>query len=164
MAKRRQRFFRHGELHLVVLALLDRQPMHGYQLMGELERLFAPGYRPSPGSVYPAIEALAEAGLVAGAEQGGRRVYELTSAGAEALMRRQHDLATIEGRTGVRLGGAGDVDDALDRFAVRVRSVAPRLGPAVLDAALDELAQRLERLAVASGRGADPVTTRRRIS
>ncbi|EUA73856.1 hypothetical protein I540_0264 [Mycobacteroides abscessus subsp. bolletii 1513] len=36
------RFFRHGELPLVLLALLAQRPMHGYELMSELSRLFGP--------------------------------------------------------------------------------------------------------------------------
>lgn len=147
MTKRRPSFFHHGELHLVVLALLQRQPMHGYQLMGELARLFAPGYRPSPGSVYPCIEALAETHLVVGSDDGGRRVYEITPEGVEALTRRQHEVAAIEARTGVRLGGADDVDEALERFRSRVRAVAPRLDLATVDALLDEAALLIERLA-----------------
>lgn len=153
--------FRHGELHLVVLALLEREPMHGYQLMGELNRLFAPGYRASPGSVYPGIEALAEAGLIDGSDQGGRRVYELTSRGADALSRRQHELVAIEVRTGVRLGESR-AEDCLDRFVTRVRAVAPRLDLQTLDGALAAAAAELERLAAH-----DPPqtsTTTRRIS
>ena len=58
------RFFRHGELPLVVLALLEREPMHGYQVLGELTRRFGDVYVPSAGSVYPAIRALRDDGLV----------------------------------------------------------------------------------------------------
>ncbi len=161
MPKRTTRsMFRHGELHLVVLALLQRQPMHGYQLMGELNRLFAPGYRASPGSVYPGIEALAQAGLVAGADRGGRRVYALTPAGTDALTRRLQDLAAIEVRTGVRLGGAHEAEDALERFAARIRAVAPSVDVARLDEALDDAASGIEQLAADHG-GAHPRTTRR---
>src|SRR5207253_2255839 len=79
-----RRFFRHGELPLVLLALMDDRPMHGYEVMSELSRLFGPHYRPSPGTVYPAIEALEAERLVAGEEHDGRTIYETTPAGAEA--------------------------------------------------------------------------------
>lgn len=139
--------FRHGELHLVVLAVLERQPMHGYQLMGELTRLFAPGYRASPGSVYPAIEALSEADLIAGSDEGGRRIYALTPSGSEALRARLHEVAVIEARTGVRLARAGEIEDSLDRFVARVRSVAPRLDLETLEEALATAAANIEQLA-----------------
>ena len=157
----RRSLFRHGELHLVVLAVLERQPMHGYQLMGELNRLFAPGYRASPGSVYPCVEALAEAGLVTGTEEGGRRVYALTPSGAEALARRVDELAAVEARTGVRLGSGG-ADGSLERFAARVRAVAPRIEPEALDEALAAAAAGIEQLA--SQRPSHTRTTTRRIS
>ncbi|HUF31964.1 MAG TPA: PadR family transcriptional regulator [Acidimicrobiales bacterium] len=162
MATRSKRsFFRHGELHLVVLALLAGEPMHGYQLMGELARLFGPAYRPSPGSVYPGIEALTEAGLIAGSDDGGRRVFALTPAGSEALARRLDELLSIEARTGVRLTGAADVEAALDRFVARVRAVAPRLDPATLDEALEAAAARIVQFATASDIPQQSTTTRR---
>ena len=145
----RQSLFRHGELHLVVLALLERQPMHGYQLMGELNRLFAPGYRASPGSVYPCVESLAEAGLVTGSEEGGRRVYALAPSGTDALSRRVDELAAVEARTGVRLGSGG-AEGSLDRFVARVRAVAPRIEPEALDEALAAAAAHIEQLVAAS--------------
>lgn len=164
MTKRLKRaFFRHGELHLVVLALLARERMHGYQLMGELARLFGPAYRPSPGSVYPGIEALAEAGLITGSDEGGRRVFTLTAAGSDALSRRLDELVAIEARTGVRLGRAGDVEEALDRFAARVRAVASELDPVVLDEALEAAAAHIVQHAT-GGNATDTSTTTRRIS
>ena len=164
--------FGHGELLLVALAVLDRQPMHGYQLMGELNRLFGPRYRASPGSVYPAIEALAESGLITGSEQGGRRVYALTPIGTEALSRRLHELAAIEVRTGARVGRSGEVEGALERFVARINAVAPRIDPQTLDEALRAAAGDIEQLAaaaarieqLASQRTSQTSTTTRRIS
>lgn len=159
----RRAFFRHGELHLVVLALLAREPMHGYQLMGELARLFGPAYRPSPGSVYPGIEALATAGLVSGSDEAGRRVFTLTAAGADALSRRLDEVVAIEARTGVHLGDAADVEEALDRFVARVRAVASQLDPVALSGALDAAAARIVQHAI-GGDEPDTTTTTRRIS
>lgn len=162
MAKRlRRAFFRHGELHLVVLALLAREPMHGYQLMAELARLFGPAYRPSPGSVYPGIEALADAGLVTGSDEGGRRIFTLTAAGVDALARRLDELVAIEARTGVRLAAADDVEEALDRFVARVRAVAPQLDPVALGEALEAAAAGIVRHATASNASHTTKTTRR---
>lgn len=165
MVKRAKRvFFRHGELHLVVLALLAREPMHGYQLMGELSRLFGPGYRPSPGSVYPGIEALTEAGLITGSDEGGRRIFTLTAAGFEALSRRAHELVAIEARTGARLAAADDVDAALDRFVARARAVASRLDPLVVAKAIDAAAEHIERYGPATEDASDIDPTTRRSS
>src|SRR3954469_10916998 len=98
---RSRRFFRHGELPLVVLAMLADRPMHGYELMSELSRLFGPRYRPSPGSVYPALEALEGEQLLAGEVGEGRTTYRATTAGVDAVRLRRDDLAALEFRTGV---------------------------------------------------------------
>lgn len=165
MAKRSKRaFFRHGELHLVVLALLAHEPMHGYQLMGELTRLFGPGYRPSPGSVYPGIEALTEAGLITGSDKGGRRILTLTAAGSEALSRRAHELVAIEARTGARLAAADDVEAALDRFVARIRAAASRFDPVMVAKALDAAAEHIERHAATTGDASDTDPRTRRSS
>ena len=41
--------------------------------------------RPSPGAVYPALQLLADEGLIAGEEAGGRRTFSLTDAGREYI-------------------------------------------------------------------------------
>jgi len=46
-----------------------------------LERASGGAWRPSPGAVYPALSALADEGLIAGEESGGRRTFSLTDAG-----------------------------------------------------------------------------------
>jgi len=145
-----RRFFAHGELPLVLLALLEERPMHGYELMTELGRLFAPRYRPSPGSIYPALDALEAERLVTPEEKGGARVYGLTSLGQEALDKRRDALAAIELRTGVSVGQRGTVEAVLARFALRIRGLAGRLDPTALDEILDRAIREIEDMAVVS--------------
>ena len=135
-----RRFFRSGELPLVLLALLARRPQHGYDLMGELERLFGPAYRPSPGSIYPALSALEAEALVEATADGDRRTYALTTLGREALQARAGLLAEIEGRTGARLTGSGTLQPAIDRFVARVRELAGDIDIEALEQLLDEAA------------------------
>ena len=137
------RFFRHGELHLVILAIVAATPMHGYDLMAELARLFGPRYRPSAGSIYPAVEALASEGLLTDADVDGRRVYSVTALGSEALTARAGALAAVEVRTGVHLSNRPRIDAALTRFETRVRAVANRLDPDTLDQLLDDAADTI---------------------
>lgn len=139
-----RRFFNHGELPLVLLALLAERPMHGYDLMAELGRLFAPYYRPSPGSVYPAVEALEAEGLIDPQVDDGPRVYRLTPSGEQALEARRDALARLELRTGVRVGQRGTVDAALDLFAARVRGLAGRLKPDALERVLNRTLDDIE--------------------
>jgi DNA-binding PadR family transcriptional regulator len=136
--------FQHGELPLVVLALVAKGPVHGYELMAQLKRLLGPDYEPSPGSVYPAIAALVAEGLVTSEGDGSRkRVYRTTAKGRSALSARRSALRTFEVRTGARLE-TGEVEDALGRFVARVARIAERLDPDVVEDVLDRAAAELE--------------------
>jgi DNA-binding PadR family transcriptional regulator len=68
-----------------VLALLLERPMHGYEMIQELESRTGGIWRPSPGSVYPTLQLLEDEGLIVAETDGGRKRYSLTDAGrAEA--------------------------------------------------------------------------------
>jgi len=138
------RFFRYGELPLVLLVLLERQPMSGYDLMGELDRLFGPVYRPSPGSVYPALKALAAEALISTVGDGEPARYRPTTAGHEVVRNRRDDVAAIEQRTGRRLAAVDDVEAVLARLRSRVTAVAGRVSIVQIERELDEAAERLE--------------------
>jgi DNA-binding PadR family transcriptional regulator len=70
-----------GDVRAAILALLREEPRNGYQIMSEIEERSGGAWRPSPGAVYPALSQLADEGLIAGVESGGRRTYRLTEAG-----------------------------------------------------------------------------------
>jgi DNA-binding PadR family transcriptional regulator len=81
---RRQRA-RRGQVRLAVLTLLDERPMHGYELITELEDRSEGRWRPSPGSMYPALNHLEEGGIVSAEEVDGKKQYSLTDRGREVL-------------------------------------------------------------------------------
>mgnify|MGYP004465956715 CR=1 FL=1 len=64
-----------------VLALLLERPMHGYEMIQELESRTGGIWRPSPGSVYPTLQLLEDEGLIEAQATGGRKSYQLTDAG-----------------------------------------------------------------------------------
>jgi len=64
-----------------VLALLVERPMHGYEMIQELESRTGGIWRPSPGSIYPTLQLLEDEGLIVAEESGGRKRYALTDAG-----------------------------------------------------------------------------------
>src|SRR3954470_9821328 len=72
---------RRGDVRAALLVLLAEEPRNGYQLMQEIEQRSDGAWRPSPGSVYPALQQLEDEGLVTTATRDGGRVYELTDAG-----------------------------------------------------------------------------------
>jgi DNA-binding PadR family transcriptional regulator len=74
------------------LLLLAEEPRNGYQIMQEIERRSDGVWRPSPGSVYPALAQLEDEGLVRVEERDGRRTYALTDAGRAYVQDRRDDL------------------------------------------------------------------------
>lgn len=140
------RFFRHGELPLVLLALMADRPMHGYELMSELSRLFGPAYRPSPGTVYPAVDALEAEDLIEGSSHDGRTTYETTAAGLTALDERADALAALEVRTGARVRRSDSLDGPLARFNARLAPLSARVDPEAAAEILDRAAAEIESL------------------
>jgi DNA-binding PadR family transcriptional regulator len=81
---------RRGNVRAAILALLLDRPMHGYEMISELESRTGGVWRPSPGSVYPTLQLLEDEGLIVSEESGGRRRFTLTEAGrAEAQRENQ---------------------------------------------------------------------------
>ena len=79
---------RRGDIRTAVLAVLDEQPRHGYEVIQALEDKTGGAWRPSAGSVYPTLQLLEDEGLARSSDRDGKRVYELTEAGhAEARAR-----------------------------------------------------------------------------
>lgn len=72
---------RRGDVRAAILALLAERPMHGYEIIGELDERTQGAWRPSPGSVYPTLQMLEEEDLVAGEEADGKRRFTLTATG-----------------------------------------------------------------------------------
>jgi DNA-binding PadR family transcriptional regulator len=72
---------RRGDVRAGILSLLAEEPRNGYQIMQELEQRSRGVWRPSPGSIYPALQQLEDEGLVREAQSGGGRVFELTERG-----------------------------------------------------------------------------------
>ena len=72
---------RRGDVRVALLIALLDGPGHGYELIQALEAKADGRWRPSPGSVYPALQLLADQGLVTSAEQDGKRVFAITEAG-----------------------------------------------------------------------------------
>lgn len=83
--RRRPRVSR-GDVRIGVLAVLNEEPMHGYQIMQELEERSGGGWQPSPGSIYPTLQQLADEGLIASEPVDGKNVFSLTEEGASAVL------------------------------------------------------------------------------
>ena len=88
------RVFAPGDLKLLFLALIADQPCHGYDLIRQIEGMFAGAYSPSPGVVYPTLTLLEESELILGDAAGGKKRYQITQ-GGQAFLR--ENAVTLEG-------------------------------------------------------------------
>jgi DNA-binding PadR family transcriptional regulator len=73
---------RRGDIRSAILLLLAEEPRNGYGLMQEIEERSGGVWRPSPGSVYPALAQLEDEGLVRAIEHEGRKSFTLTDEGS----------------------------------------------------------------------------------
>jgi DNA-binding PadR family transcriptional regulator len=72
-----------GDVRAAIIRLLAESPMHGYQIIHEIQTRSGGVWKPSAGSVYPALQLLADEGLVTSKETAGRRTYSLSKSGQE---------------------------------------------------------------------------------
>jgi DNA-binding PadR family transcriptional regulator len=82
---------RRGDIRTAALLLLAEEPRNGYQIMQEVEERSEGVWRPSPGSVYPALQQLEDEGLIRSEELDGRKVFALTDAGRAHVEERGTD-------------------------------------------------------------------------
>lgn len=81
--RRGQRGGRRNNVRAAILALLTERPMHGYEMIKEIDTRTGGVWSPSPGSVYPTLQLLEDEGLITSEESGGRKRFTLTEAGRE---------------------------------------------------------------------------------
>jgi DNA-binding PadR family transcriptional regulator len=76
---------RRGDIRAATLALLAERPMHGYEMIKEIEERTGGLWRPSAGSIYPTLQLLEDEGLIGGEELEGKRRFSLTEEGRSRL-------------------------------------------------------------------------------
>ncbi|WP_438752860.1 PadR family transcriptional regulator [Pararhizobium sp. O133] len=101
-----------GDLQLLILALLARQPAHGYELIRTIEEISGGFYVPSPGMIYPALTYLDEIGHAVAEADGNKKLFRITDEGRAAL---EADRAKADriieglGRIGAKMEAVRDV-------------------------------------------------------
>ncbi|PIE32921.1 MAG: PadR family transcriptional regulator [Ilumatobacter coccineus] len=74
-----------GTIAAALLALLDEEPRHGYDMISALNERSGGRWIPGPGSIYPTLRRLEEQGLVESTYTGGKQVYHLTMDGRQRV-------------------------------------------------------------------------------
>lgn len=165
--KRRGRMFGTGELRLALLALIAREPRHGYELIRAIEDMTGGSYAPSPGAVYPTLQMLEEEGQIKpakaksssdDAEGGSKKPFKPTKSGKGELEERADEVADLM----ERLGEHGERTERIkekspDLFramsnlgsVLKNRAKAGKLDQAAMNEIvdiIDEVAKRIERM------------------
>ncbi|WP_139335515.1 PadR family transcriptional regulator [Janthinobacterium sp. TND4EL3] len=84
--ERAERVFGRGDLPLIVLALIEISPRHGYEIIKAIEERCGGAYAPSPGAVYPTLTLLEEQDHVTSGESvSGKKLYTITDLGRAYL-------------------------------------------------------------------------------
>jgi DNA-binding PadR family transcriptional regulator len=109
---------RRGDIRTAALLLLAEEPRNGYQIMQEVEQRSEGVWRPSPGSVYPALAQLEDEGLIRSEEIDGRKLFAITDQGRASLAKRGGEAPAPWEQM------SGDISD--DAFEIRhlIRDVA----------------------------------------
>jgi len=84
-----------GMLSFLLLFLISKKEMNGQELADELEK--RKGDKPSPGTIYPALKNLREAGLIKENKEGKSISYNLTDEGKAELKIAKANFAQIFG-------------------------------------------------------------------
>jgi DNA-binding PadR family transcriptional regulator len=137
---------RRGNVKAAILAVLAEKPMHGYEVMQQLEERSGGMWRPSPGSIYPTLQLLEDQGLVRSEEVEGRRVFSLTDEGkteAETIVERGAPWATSEsGPEGARFKVRG----AMIQLIAAAKQVGMAGSPEQIDKTVEILAEARKRI------------------
>lgn len=143
-ARGRGRGVARGDVRVAVLTLLGEEPMHGYQIITELADRTHGVWRPSPGSVYPLLQQLADEGLVTSTDDGGRNVFSLTEEGASAATEETGGPPVWDRVAGEET--AVDLREAVDNVASAARQVAKTGTPEQATQAAEILTDARKRL------------------
>jgi DNA-binding PadR family transcriptional regulator len=130
-----------GGIRFAILGMLKERPRHGYDLIREMEDLSGGLYSPSPGAIYPTLQALEDESLVTSVTEEGKKVYAISEAGTVYLDQHKDRADSHRERWQAQwgsgqAGGTGEtlseIHEALDVVKRAVRDSAGdagRLGP-----------------------------------
>lgn len=92
------RLFGSGDLRLLVLALIEQQPRHGYDIIRQIGELLGGEYSPSPGAIYPTLTLLEEQELVTSEKEGGKKRYTITRSGSAHMDEQRRAIEALKER------------------------------------------------------------------
>jgi DNA-binding PadR family transcriptional regulator len=111
-----------GDVRGAILRLLaEGGSWNGYQIIQELTNRSGDAWKPSPGSIYPALQQLQDEGLILAEEQDNKRSYSLTEEGKTAAAKLGDDAAPWEVAA-----------EGIDTDAAELRNLIPQVNVATM--------------------------------
>lgn len=129
MRGRGRRFFERGGMKFVILSALKEKPRHGYDIIREMEERSGGFYSPSPGAVYPTLQALEDQDLVTSTTQDGKKVYTITETGLAYLEEHKEQAAGHRARWEAHWGSESGAESW--RVMAGIRDSLREIGRAV---------------------------------
>jgi DNA-binding PadR family transcriptional regulator len=136
-----------GDVYAATLLLLEEQSLHGYQIIQLIEERSGGHWRPSAGSVYPALQMLEDQGYVLGEQQESRRVFHLTDAGRDYITQHRAELVAARDAVTARVGrGDAELIDIYRQLETAFKQVVREGTPEQLAAAKELLSNTRRQL------------------
>ncbi len=93
-----------GLLRYYILHKIAQKPIHGYEIIQDIDSKTEGAWRPGAGSLYPILKKLVSEGLIKAdpepSNEATRRVYQITPKGVESLARAKEMFANFQQRFG----------------------------------------------------------------
>ena len=93
-----------GLLRYYILHKIAQKPIHGYEIIQDIDSKTEGAWRPGAGSLYPILKKLVSEGLIKAepepSEEATRRVYHITPKGVESLAHAKEMFANFQQRFG----------------------------------------------------------------
>ncbi len=93
-----------GLLRHYILHKIAEKPIHGYEVIQDIDSKTEGAWKPGAGSLYPILKKLLSEGLIradpSSAEEPTRRVYHITPKGTEELTKSKEMFASFQQRWG----------------------------------------------------------------
>ena len=125
---------RRGDVRAAILKLLTDRPMHGYEMIQEINERSQQLWKPSPGSVYPTLQLLVDEGLLVATEtEGSKKLFELTEEGRAAAEK-------------IETAPWDEITEGADPGAVSLRAAVGQLMGAVAQSAHAASAEQRQRI------------------
>lgn len=112
-----------GDVRNAVLALLIEQPMNGYQIITAIAERTEGLWRPSAGSVYPALGLLQDEGLIRPVDADGKKAFELTEEGSAYAAEHAEELTEPWAKVARPHEGYLDVRAEVGQLAMALQQV-----------------------------------------